>query len=102
MQLLRQQCRPRCCEVAKWVRENSRSKMLELSNNVRRVCPRSHFPAGVYPSTGSRARKSAPFGPVPSGGWHRSIRVSWDVFNHDVLLRGFFSDDRYQLVSVVK
>jgi hypothetical protein len=80
----RQQCRPRCREVVKWVRENSRSKMLELSNNVRRVCPRSQFPAGVYPPTGSRARKSAPFGPVPSGGWHRSIRVSRDVFNHDV------------------
>ena len=85
MQQLRQQCRLLCREVAKWVRENSRSKMLELSNNVRRVCPRSQFPAGVYPPTGSRARKSAPFGPVPSGGWHRSIRVSRGVFNLDVL-----------------
>jgi hypothetical protein len=93
----RQQCRLRCREVAKWVRENSRSKMLELSNNVRRVCPRSQFPAGVYPPTGSRARKSAPFGPVPSGGWHRSIRVS-----RDVLLRMFFVCDIFQRVSVVR
>ena len=92
MQQSRQQCRLLCREVAKWVRENSRSKMLELSNNVRRVCPRSQFPAGVYPPTGSRARKSAPFGPVPSGGWHRSIRVS-----RDVLLR-----DIFQRVSVVR
>jgi hypothetical protein len=83
----RQQCRLRCREVAKWVRENSRSKMLELSNNVRRVCPRSQFPAGVYPPTGSRARKSAPFGPVPSGGWHRSIRVSQDVSLRDMFQR---------------
>ncbi len=93
----RQQCRLLCREVAKWVRENSRSKMLELSNNVRRVCPRSQFPAGVYPPTGSRARKSAPFGPVPSGGWHRSIRVSRDVFNLDV-----FYCDSFQRVSVVR
>jgi len=97
VQQLRQQCRLRCLEVAKWVRENSRSKMLELSNYVRRVCPRSHFPAGVYPPTGSRARKSAPFGPVPSGGWHRSIRVS-----RDVLLRRFFLCDSFQRVSVVR
>ena len=97
MQQSRQQCRLRCREVAKWVRENSRSKMLELSNNVRRVCPRSQFPAGVYPPTGSRARKSAPFGPVPSGGWHRSIRVSRDVFNLDV-----FYCDSFQRVSVVR
>ena len=83
----RQQCRLRCREVVKWVRENSRSKMLELSNNVRRVCPRSQFPAGVYPPTGSRARKSAPFGPVPSGGWHRSIRVSQDVSLRDMFQR---------------
>jgi hypothetical protein len=96
VQQSRQQCRLRCREVAKWVRENSRSKMLELSNIVRRVCPRSQFPAGVYPPTGSRARKSAPFGPVPSGGWHRSIRVS-----RDVLLRGFFSRNSIQRVSVV-
>jgi hypothetical protein len=96
VQQSRQQCRLRCREVAKWVRENSRSKMLELSNIVRRVCPGSQFPAGVYPPTGSRARKSAPFGPVPSGGWHRSIRVS-----RDVLLRGFFSRDSIQRVSVV-
>ena len=97
MQQSRQLCRLRCREVAKWVRENSRSKMLELSNNVRRVCPRSQFPAGVYPPTGSRARKSAPFGPVPSGGWHRSIRVS-----RDVLLRMFFVCDIFQRVSVVR
>lgn len=97
MQPSRQQCRPLCREVAKWVRENSRSKMLELSNYVRRVCPRSQFPAGVYPPTGSRARKSAPFGPVPSGGWHRSIRVSRDVFNLDV-----FYCDSFQRVSVVR
>lgn len=71
--------------------------MLELSNYVRRVCPRSQFPAGVYPPTGSRARKSAPFGPVPSGGWHRSIRVSRDVFNLDV-----FYCDSFQRVSVVR
>lgn len=101
MLLSRQQCRPGCREVAKWVRENSRSKMLELSNNVRRVCPRSQFPAGVYPPTGSRACKSAPFGPVPSGGWHRSIRVSRDVLLRYVLFRGFFSCDRFQRVSVV-
>jgi hypothetical protein len=101
VQQSRQQCRLRCREVAKWVRENSRSKMLELSNNVRRVCPRSQFPAGVYPPTGSRARKSAPFGPVPSGGWHRSIRVSRDVLLRDVLLRGFFSRNSIQRVSVV-
>ena len=87
MQQSRQQCRLLCREVAKWVRENSRSKMLELSNNVRRVCPRSQFPAGVYPPTGSRARKSAPFGPVPSGGWHRSIRVSQDVSLRDMFQR---------------
>ena len=87
MMQLRQQCRLRCREVVKWVRENSRSKMLELSNNVRRVCPRSQFPAGVYPPTGSRARKSAPFGPVPSGGWHRSIRVSQDVSLRDMFQR---------------
>jgi hypothetical protein len=97
VQQSRQQCRLLCREVAKWVRENSRSKMLELSNNVRRVCPRSQFPAGVYPPTGSRARKSAPFGPVPSGGWHRSIRVS-----RDVLLRMFFVCDIFQRVSVVR
>jgi hypothetical protein len=87
VQQSRQQCRLLCREVAKWVRENSRSKMLELSNNVRRVCPRSQFPAGVYPPTGSRARKSAPFGPVPSGGWHRSIRVSQDVSLRDMFQR---------------
>ena len=87
MQQSRQQCRLLCREVAKWVRENSRSKMLELSNNVRRVCPGSQFPAGVYPPTGSRARKSAPFGPVPSGGWHRSIRVSQDVSLRDMFQR---------------
>jgi hypothetical protein len=75
--------------------------MLELSNNVRRVCPRSQFPAGVYPPTGSRARKSAPFGPVPSGGWHRSIRVSQDVLFRCVLLRGFFSRNSIQRVSVL-
>jgi hypothetical protein len=87
VQQSRQQCRLLCREVAKWVRENSRSKMLELSNNVRRVCPRSQFPAGVYPPTGSRARKSAPFGPVPSGGWHRSIRVFQDVSLRDMFQR---------------
>ena len=97
----RQQCRLLCREVAKWVRENSRSKMLELSNNVRRVCPRSQFPAGVYPPTGSRARKSAPFGPVPSGGWPRSIRVSRDVFNHDVFNHDVFDLDVLFCVRVL-